>query len=120
MRQLDPGSGAAYRGIAAEQVSLRWYEDAAITVVQLGLMGEGGPDVGEQAMAIYGALDRGTVPAVVREGDQYQLNLENPLVRSHLCVAARGLVRIARRARRWDAAERAQRLVAENRCASSQ
>jgi len=116
MRHLDPKNADAYRRIADEQVALGRYEDAAITIVQLGLMGAGGPAVGERAVAVYAALDDGGVPAVVRDGDAYQLNLESPLVHRHVCAAARGFARIARRARRYDQVDQARRLASENRC----
>ena len=116
MVHLDPGNTIAFRRVADEQRALGRHEEEAVTLVELLLLGDTGPEVGDTALRVYASIADDPVPPFVREGDHYHLNLDSPVVHEHVCAAARDLARIGLESKRRAGADWARQLSVGEHC----
>ncbi len=112
MRHLLPTHPDAYLGLSSAYIATGRQEDAAITLMQVLLLDSNQQDALQLLVDIYPGIDReGCAIIRVPNRPMPQLNAECGIVKTHLCKAYAGLVRIYIEAKQTAQAEQTRTIA---------
>jgi tetratricopeptide (TPR) repeat protein len=116
MVHLAPEDPTGILRIATTEMTVGRRDAAAVALMELVLMGESGPEVGDAVLQVYEGVDCGAAAPVTKASGSLALNETCPIVRDHFCAAIRELERTAAEAKLARRVAWARQLAADRRC----